>query len=542
MTRMTTATMGPSRTAASQTPQPHATTLRRSRRPCRRSRPRATVGAVRVAAAGLLVLLLAARASAAQLFAGVGRVEITDREAGPVNDPAFVRALVLKSGDATAVLVAVDAVAIGGIGHIPDTFLGRVRARLQTDLGIPPGHVIVNASHCHATVRTDVHELTVQAIKEAVKSLEPVRAGAGVGHEDRISENRRLLLKDGSEADMRRAYPMPPDGEIAAVGPIDPQIGILRLDRLDGRPLAVVSVFACHPIMNPPSKGSSADFPGVAAASVDAALGDGAMSFFVQGCGGDINPIRYKETGRPADAEPLGEMFAASVLAAARRIDTRPDVVLTVTCDTVHLPRATDYETRIACLEAERQALVEKLRPVSVNFKGFLPLLVEQGLAPDMPSHAAQAYLHDEALGRRPLSQHDADNRRLVTDYLHNVESMERLVRLNANLALLRKNLALTQAAGSDTLAAEVCGLRVGDFRLVTFPGELSAQVGLAIKQAAGQPTSFVAGYTNGYIYYTPTAQQRRNTGFAQEDCDTLVAPEWQAIFEARAVAVLQGL
>lgn len=541
MTRMTTATTSPS-SPASRAPQRRTGATRRSWMSRARIRPRAVVGVVRVAAAGCLLLLLAARSAAAPLLAGVGRVEITDREAGPVNDPAFVRALVLRSGDTTAVLVTVDAVAIGGIGRIPDTFLGRVRARLQADLGIPPGHVIVNASHCHAAVRADVHELTVQAVKEAVRTLAPVRAGAGTGHESRISENRRLKLRDGSEADMRRAYPLPPDREIAAVGPIDPQIGILRLDRLDGRPLAVVSVFACHPIMNPPSRGSSADFPGVAANVVEAALGDGATAFFVQGCGGDINPIRYTETGRPADAEPLGEMFAGSVLAAARRIDARPDAALAATSDTVRLPRATDYEARIARIEAERRSLVDSLRPVSANFKAFLPLAIEQGLSPDRPSHAAQAYLHDDSLARTPLARHDADTRRLVADYLHNVESMERLVRLNANLALLRKNLALTQAAGGDTLDAEVCGLRVGDFRLVTFPGELSVQVGLAIKEAAGRPNAFVAGYTNGYIYYTPTAEQRRNTGFAQEDCDTLVAPEWQAVFEAKAVAVLQGL
>ena len=91
-----------------------------------------------------------------------------------------------------------------------------------------------------------------------------LRVGSGIGREDRISENRRLKMKDGSEVDMRRAYSMPRDEEVAGVGPIDPQIGLLRLDRLDGRPLAVVYLFACHPIMNPPSKGNSADFPGYA--------------------------------------------------------------------------------------------------------------------------------------------------------------------------------------------------------------------------------------------------------------------------------------
>ena len=87
-----------------------------------------------------------------------------------------------------------------------------------------------------------------------------------------------------------------------------------------------------------------------------------------------------------------------------------------------------------------------------------------------------------------------------------------------------------------------MCGLRVGDFKLVTFPGELTVQVGLNIKSAVQDPHAFVAGYSNGYIYYTPTVQQRNNTGYAQEDCDSLVAPEWQKLFETKALSVLKGL
>jgi hypothetical protein len=97
-------------------------------------------------------------------------------------------------------------------------------------------------------------------------------------------------------------------------------------------------------------------------------------------------------------------------------------------------------------------------------------------------------------------------------------------------------------AAEKPTLEAEVCGLRVGDFKLVTFPGELTVEVGLNIKKAAADPSAFVAGYTNGYIYYTPTVTQRLNSGYAQEDCDTLVAPEWQKLFESKALEVLQSL
>jgi hypothetical protein len=119
---------------------------------------------------------------------------------------------------------------------------------------------------------------------------------------------------------------------------------------------------------------------------------------------------------------------------------------------------------------------------------------------------------------------------------------MEQLTRLNTNLALLKKHLAETKAAGQPTIEAEVCGLAVGDFKLVTFPGEVTVQVGLNIKKAAQAQHVFVAGYTNGYLYYTPTVAQRLNSGYAQEDCDTLVAPEWQAIFETKALDVLQRL
>jgi hypothetical protein len=82
----------------------------------------------------------------------------------------------------------------------------------------------------------------------------------------------------------------------------------------------------------------------------------------------------------------------------------------------------------------------------------------------------------------------------------------------------------------------------VGAFKLVTFPGEVTVQVGLNIKKAAQDANAHVSGYTNGYIWYTATEQQRRNTGYAQEDCDVLVAPEWQKMFETKAVEVLKRL
>ena len=52
-------------------------------------------------------------------------------------------------------------------------------------------------------------------------------------------------------------------------------------------------------------------------------------------------------------------------------------------------------------------------------------------------------------------------------------------------------------------------------FVLTTFPGKLTVQLGLNIKKASDISFTFVAGYTNGYIYYAPTAEQLRNMGGA---------------------------
>lgn len=473
--------------------------------------------------------------------AGIAKVDITDRT-GPVHDPLYVKALVLRNDSTPVVLITIDAVSIGEIGRIGNGFLAVVRGELERELGIPPQCVLINASHCHGIVRPDTAALTVEAVKQAWKAMVPVRLGTGAGSEAHISENRRIKMKDRSEVDMRRAYALPQDAEVDSLGPIDPQIGLLRVDREDGKPLALVYNFACHPIMNPPSTGNTADFPAFASQVIEEELGDGAMAFFIQGCAGDINPIRYKSVSQPAQAEPLGARLGLSVMRAARQIEAKSGAVLKVEREILALPRAADFDRRIVAIEAERMKLLDSIRGTNINFQAFLPLLLQHRLFPEHPSGHVQEYLRQHAAGREDLTKFDADNKASVDAYLQNIRIMEQLGRLNANLALLKKHKAQTDAAGKGTLDVEVAGVRVGDFRLITFPGELTVQVGLNIKKASPHPNAFVAGYTNGYIYYAATVAQRNNTGYAQEDCDTLVAPEWQALFESKALELLKRL
>jgi len=486
------------------------------------------------------LMFLNTQSWAGQLKAGVGREDITSPVAVK-NDTLYVKALVLKDAGATAVIITVDAVAIEEIGSIKKTYLSTVREQLKKEFEVLPTNVMVNASHCHGIVCEDVEEKTVKAVRTAMKNLVDVDIGNGVGFENRIMENRRVKLRNGKDADMRRAYSLPPDAEVAGVGPVDPQIGILRLDQKNGKTLAVLYNFACHPIQGVPSGGNTADLTGFSSRVIEDCLGDGAMAFFIQGCGGDVNPVLYKDVAYPPDAEPLGNMLGISTIRGLRKITCKPDVNFKVINETISLPRA-ELSARIESLQAEQLKLVQSLAANNLNFKTFLPLMIRYNNSEEYPSFFSQHYLHEKMLGRNDLEKLDAENRKNIKKYLANIHVMEELTRVQTNLALLKKNQAKNIASGKRTIDVEIMGIRVGDFVMVTFPGELTVQIGLNIKKMSPHKSTFVAGYTNGYIYYAPTAEQLKNVGNAQEDSDCILAPEWQKLFEDKVAEILKKL
>ena len=479
--------------------------------------------------------------NAGPLRAGAAKVDVTHPDTETRNEKLYVKALVLTDDVTAAVIITVDAVAIGEIGPIKNDYLPKVRTELEKEFEIKPANVLVNASHCHGIVCDDVDQKTVQAVREAWKKLVPVKVGVGIGHEDRIMENRRLKLTNGREADVRHAYSLPPDAEIASVGPVDPQIGVLRLDDLKGRTVAVVYNFACHPIQGVPSGTNTADLTGFASRVIEDNLSEGTIALFIQGCGGDINPVYYKDVDHPRDAETLGNLLGLSTLKAVRKITCQETKQFKLLNEPLLLPRA-DLALRIEELKSEQLRLAQSLGGTSLNLKTFLPLIVKYKLSADFPSNYSHRYLQEKAIGRDDLNKLDAENRRNIEAYIKNIHIMEELTRVKTNLALLQKHHVQNLAASSRMLEVELLGLRVGDFVLVTSPGELTVQIGLNIKKSSPHKPTFVAGYTNGYIYYAPTADQLANRGGAQEDSDSILAAEWQKIFEDSVTEILKKL
>ncbi len=75
---------------------------------------------------------------------------------------------------------------------------------------------------------------------------------------------------------------------------MDPKIGVLKIEKLDGQQLAVLYNFACHPIQGVPSGANTADIIGYASKVIEDNMDGGALALFLQGCGGDINRSSIK--------------------------------------------------------------------------------------------------------------------------------------------------------------------------------------------------------------------------------------------------------
>ena len=483
--------------------------------------------------------------AAATLRAGVAKSDITTSdEDAVVNDPLYAKVLVLDDGNTKLAIIAMDVVAIGGISDVSDEFLPNLRDRVEGELGIPGSNVLVNASHTHPPGRllcddAGQVEQTFDAVRRAQENLTPVRVGTGVGREDRIMINRTLKLKDGKGWTIRQAHPCPRDEEVAGLRPVDPEIGILRIDRLDGTPLAAVYNFAGHPLIGVPGTPVTANYPGFASGVIEDNLGDGAMALFIQGAGGDVTEVLYKDVNRPRDAEPIGTVLGLSTLKALRGIKTT-DATISVAYETVAFPRRTDIPDRLAELQQQQDALVATLRSTSLNFKTFLPLHIKYALDPDYPSDYSYRYLHEQECGGNGLTELDKMNRTNIAKYLSNIDAMEKIARIQSDMGTLRWHKAFNDESGEDTIQAEVQGIRIGDCVFISSPAEVLTEVGMNVKNASPHEHTFVAAFSNGYVHYGSPASDYPMGGYEVTEC--LLAPEWQQVYEEAAARVLSQL
>ena len=118
---------------------------------------------------------------------------------------------------------------------------------------------------------------------------------------------------------------------------------------------------------------------------------------------------------------------------------------------------------------------------------------------------------------------------------------MEQLTRSRPTWPCCGSTRSRTVAAGRKPLEVEVVGLRVGDFVLVTFPGELTVR-DRPEHQEGVSAQAHLRGRLHERLHllraHGRAAEERRR---AQEDSDCLLAPGWQPIFEAKAADILRS-
>jgi hypothetical protein len=244
------------------------------------------------------------------------------RPATSVHDPIKVRALVLDAGSARLLWLAIDL-----IGMDP-TLLADLRTRLD-QLGLHYAAVIAAASHTHSgpgafarselfgfvavdrespRVRGRIYSAMEEAARQAERRKRPASVGTGRSEISGITESR-------------------------VRGPLDPELGVLKVMGADGRPVAVVWNYSIHgTALGRENFRLSGDIMGDASARIEEQLGVPAL--FLNGAVGDVSPRQRGWDG----VATTGKSLSGGVLALWPRIGLDPDQPLGAAVETAALP------------------------------------------------------------------------------------------------------------------------------------------------------------------------------------------------------------
>jgi hypothetical protein len=402
-------------------------------------------------------------------------------------------ALVVAGAGAKVALVAIDLSLVGIDLSLRDQRPAQeLRAAVAQALEIPVTHVLLNTSHAHSGValpdympdsdeqmalktryRDRLIDALVDAAVEADAGLRPARVGVGWG-ESTIGVYRR------ESRGGRDVLGEVPDHAI------DPTVGVIRVDDLEGAPIAVAFRYSCHPVtMGPRSAVASSDFPGVARRVVERSLGG--LALFLQGGGGNINPragmgleVDCRDTKERVGLELGGE---ALKVAAAIRTNTRRGARRTLAnipgiLFTPWEPIDGEAHDEVAAAETTVELDYVDMPPTD----GARRILAQrQGALADLRARGAAGW------------------------EVRVAEKYEDWARLLVEASALER----------PTAALFVQAIRIGDVAIAGTNAELFFETGLEIRARSPFPHTFALGYTNGTIGYLPRAEDHPAGGWS---------------------------
>jgi neutral ceramidase len=426
----------------------------------------------------LLSGLVPCRLFAAEFRAGAATANITpplgieiNGGTGPaiathVHDELLARALVLDDGTTRLALVVVDNCLIDR------AVLDEAKALIHRHTGIGSNHVSISATHTHSAGSVTGVHLTEpdapyrawlpgrlsDAVRLAVHQLAPAELAWGSGTVPQHVFNRRVTVKPGvtytnllgqtgDRAKMNWSSPEPAvDGEFS--GPVDPEVFALSVRHTDGRPLALLANYSLHYVGGVGAGHLSADYFGAFCGRMTELLGEVGQDppFVPLMSNGTSADINNIDYRRPRTSQPPYEQI--------RRV--ADDVAVEVHRVLKSLP----YRRDVTLAAANAELSVPVRRP--------------------SPSEIAQARGIVHGRDRRELRtwpEFYAREQILLEDY-------------------------------PDSLSLPLQIFRIGEVRVVQWPGEIFAITGLDLKARGSGKPLFNISLANGWFGYIPPPQQ----------------------------------
>ncbi len=268
-----------------------------------------------------------------KLLAGTAKVNITPVSDEPLHDSIYSRSLVLDINRLRLAFVAVDLAVFTS---------DRVERVCKEKYGI--SQLFLCSSHNHsepqkggrAMEKTNPYvsfyeDQIIKSIEIAVNNMFPARISAGRKSFPQLGFNRLIIRDDGhareswfSDDHYRSENP-----ERIPFGPVDPEVGVIKIEDMQGQSRAIMMNYACHADIVCFNYAISADYPGVAARKVEEAFGNKVNCLFVQGAGGNIESLlissRRKGPDDPfqtdyAPMERTGELLAYETIRLAKTL------------------------------------------------------------------------------------------------------------------------------------------------------------------------------------------------------------------------------
>ncbi len=250
-----------------------------------------------------------------RMAGGYGRKEPSQG----VVDPLYIRVLVLDVDGYRVGIIACDL-----IGYRDNGILDIAKKRFN----IP--HLLVCGSHTHSgpnlgdsdSYARSVEKTMIDGLDEAIKNMFPARISTGSATFPQLGYNRLLMREDGHRRALWETWDRIP------YGPVDPEVGVIKIEDENGNPRVILMTYACHSVVNTVNYDISADYPGAATRKVDEAFGNNVMSMFIQGGAGDINPLfrsiyRGPNNDPPTDytqKEKMGTILANEVIKVVKSL------------------------------------------------------------------------------------------------------------------------------------------------------------------------------------------------------------------------------